>query len=239
MSPSVARAASQGQPRAEGSWPHQLDHRCTLRVGDVLAALRGEFPSLTPSKLRFLDAQGIVTPGRTHAGYRQYSQADVERVRYVLRQQRDHFAPLGVIAARLADLDAGLTYEAVALSAVAHDGGSVGADDAASLAGTTPDVVALLVAEGILASAEPGRVERCDVALLAACARYLEAGADVRELRALVRVAAREAQAAAAAAAPLRRRDDDVQARAAERARVEAARGVFTAAVERDASAGA
>ncbi len=65
-----------------------------MRVSDVLAIVQPEFPALTPSKLRFLDAQGLVVPQRTGSGYRQYSPADIERLRFVLREQRDHFRPL-------------------------------------------------------------------------------------------------------------------------------------------------
>ena len=78
-----------------------------MRISDVLAALQIEFPAVTTSKLRFLEEQGLVEPVRTAAGYRQYSPADIERLRFVLRQQRDRYMPLKVIGERLAALDAG------------------------------------------------------------------------------------------------------------------------------------
>jgi DNA-binding transcriptional MerR regulator len=80
-----------------------------LTVGAVVRALSEEFPDITISKVRFLEAEGLVTPERTASGYRQFSPLDVERVRYVLRAQRDRFWPLRVIKDNLAALDRGLT----------------------------------------------------------------------------------------------------------------------------------
>jgi len=68
-----------------------------MRISDVLADLGPDFPTVTPSKLRFLEEQGLVEPVRTAGGYRQYSPADLERLRFVLRQQRDRYLPLRVI----------------------------------------------------------------------------------------------------------------------------------------------
>jgi hypothetical protein len=65
-----------------------------LTVGAVVQELAPEFPDITISKVRFLEAEGLVTPTRTAAGYRQFTGADVERLRYVLRAQRDLFWPL-------------------------------------------------------------------------------------------------------------------------------------------------
>ena len=225
--PPSARAV---RPRT--TWPHQLSHEPTLRVGDVLAALRADFPSLSTSKLRFLDAQGLVAPDRAPSGYRQYSHADVERVRYVLRQQRDAYAPLSVIKERLDALDAGLAHEPLSLAA-AGDGsdGLVSIADAARLADTQPEVVLMLAGEGLVKPASPGLFERASVPLIAASARYLGAGADVRELRSLARAARREVEAAVAAAAPLRRRDDRGSERVASAVRVEAAAALFAALV--------
>src|SRR5690554_5541588 len=103
-------AASNGptaSPGVVGPWPQGISRHATMRISDVLAALDAEFPAVSHSKLRFLEEQGLVTPVRTPAGYRQYSPADVERLRYVLRQQRDRYLPLKVIGAQLAALDEG------------------------------------------------------------------------------------------------------------------------------------
>ena len=78
-----------------------------LSIGQVLARLSPEFPTLTSSKLRFLEVQGIVTPLRTESGYRKFSPADLERLRLALTLQRDHYLPLVVIREYLEDIDAG------------------------------------------------------------------------------------------------------------------------------------
>jgi DNA-binding transcriptional MerR regulator len=75
--------------------------RSYLSIGDVLTLLRQEFPDVTISKIRFLESQGLVNPERTPSGYRKFYEQDVERLRWVLRQQREHFLPLKVIKGRL------------------------------------------------------------------------------------------------------------------------------------------
>ncbi|SHG19538.1 MerR family transcriptional regulator [Geodermatophilus nigrescens] len=79
-----------------------------LAIGAVLTALRDDFPDVTISKIRFLEAEGLVSPERTASGYRKFSRADVERLRYVLTAQRDHYLPLKVIKEHLEALDRGL-----------------------------------------------------------------------------------------------------------------------------------
>ncbi len=81
----------------------------SLTVGAVVRDLVEEFPDLTISKVRFLEAEGLVTPSRTESGYRQFTPGDVERLRYVLRAQRDLFWPLKVIKDNLDAIDRGLT----------------------------------------------------------------------------------------------------------------------------------
>ncbi len=80
-----------------------MSSRSYLSIGDVLTLLRQEFPDVTISKIRFLESQGLVNPERTPSGYRKFYEHDVERLRWVLRQQREHFLPLKVIKDRLDD----------------------------------------------------------------------------------------------------------------------------------------
>ena len=72
-----------------------------VTIGEVLAALKDEFPELTISKIRYYERQGLLTPARSAAGYRKFTGQDVERLRYVLRAARDHYLPLRVIRERL------------------------------------------------------------------------------------------------------------------------------------------
>jgi DNA-binding transcriptional MerR regulator len=79
-----------------------------MSIGEVLGQLRAEFPDVTISKIRFLEAEGLIEPERTSSGYRKFSRDDVARLRYVLAAQRDHYLPLRVIKAHLEALDRGL-----------------------------------------------------------------------------------------------------------------------------------
>ena len=81
----------------------------SVSIGDVLDQLRPEFADITISKIRFLESQGLIDPERTPSGYRKFSPADIERLRFILREQREHFLPLKVIKERLDQIDRGET----------------------------------------------------------------------------------------------------------------------------------
>lgn len=83
--------------------------RAYLSIGEVLSKLRGDFPDITISKIRFLESEGLIDPQRTPSGYRKFTSVDLERLRYVLSAQRDHYLPLRVIKENLDALDRGLT----------------------------------------------------------------------------------------------------------------------------------
>jgi DNA-binding transcriptional MerR regulator len=74
-------------------------------IGEILDDLRGDFPDISVSKIRFLESQGLITPERSPSGYRQFTEADLELLRWILRQQRDHYLPLKVIRRRLKEGD--------------------------------------------------------------------------------------------------------------------------------------
>ncbi len=78
-----------------------------LSIGEVLSLLQDEFPDVTISKIRFLESQGLIDPERTPSGYRKFYESDIDRLRWILVQQREHFLPLKVIKDRLTDPDAG------------------------------------------------------------------------------------------------------------------------------------
>src|SRR6478735_9545309 len=80
----------------------------SLSIGAVLTRLQPEFPEVSISKIRYLESEGLVTPHRTPSGYRQFTGADVERLRYVLAAQRDQYLPLRVIKDQLDAIDRGL-----------------------------------------------------------------------------------------------------------------------------------
>jgi len=72
-----------------------------LSIGEVLEAVRDDYPDISISKIRFLETEGLIEPERTKSGYRKFYEPDVERLRYILSLQRDHFLPLKVIKDRL------------------------------------------------------------------------------------------------------------------------------------------
>ncbi|NEE46871.1 MerR family transcriptional regulator, partial [Streptomyces sp. SID8455] len=84
--------AGDGTATADARW---------VSIGTVLTRLREEFPEVTISKIRFLEAEGLIEPQRTPSGYRKFAPGDVERLAQVLRMQRDHYLPLKVIREHL------------------------------------------------------------------------------------------------------------------------------------------
>lgn len=77
-------------------------------IGEVITALRDEFPEISISKIRFLESNGLLNPARTSSGYRKFSVVDIEHLRYILRMQRDYFLPLRVIREHIDAMNRGL-----------------------------------------------------------------------------------------------------------------------------------
>ncbi len=87
-----------------------MPSKSSLRsIGQVLASLKGDFPDVSISKIRFLETEGLIMPERAPSGYRRYASADVDRLRYVLAVQRDHYLPLRVIREHLEMMDRGMS----------------------------------------------------------------------------------------------------------------------------------
>ena len=94
-------SALEGRQRRAGNMSEQ-SMRGQFGIGEVLGQLRPEFPDISTSKIRFLEAEGLIEPARSRSGYRRFSAADIERLRYILTMQRDSYLPLRVIRERLA-----------------------------------------------------------------------------------------------------------------------------------------
>jgi len=88
-----------------------VSERTFLSIGEVLALLLDEFPDVTISKIRFLESQGLIEPERTASGYRRFSVSEVERLKYILREQRTNYLPLRVIKDRLEDETSDISRE--------------------------------------------------------------------------------------------------------------------------------
>ena len=100
-------------------------------IGEVLNQLKEDFADITISKIRFLESEGLISPDRTESGYRKFTEDDVDRLRFILTAQRDHYLPLKVIREQLDKLDRGETPSAgvatepsAAPAAAADDDGS-------------------------------------------------------------------------------------------------------------------
>jgi len=85
-----------------------------MGIGEVLRRLSDEFPDVSISKIRFLESEGLIEPQRTASGYRKFSYPDLERLRYILAAQRDHYLPLKVIREHLDAIARGLEPPAFA-----------------------------------------------------------------------------------------------------------------------------
>jgi DNA-binding transcriptional MerR regulator len=113
-----------------------LPARAYLSIGEVLSKLRPEFSDITISKIRFLESEGLIEPQRTPSGYRKFTNADLERLRFVLLAQRDQYLPLKVIKENLDAMDRGLvpakSIGAVATPRLASQDGVLTADQFAS-----------------------------------------------------------------------------------------------------------
>ncbi|MGC5166279.1 MerR family transcriptional regulator [Luteimicrobium sp. DT211] len=204
----------------ERAWPPGVSRTPSMRISDVLRALRDDFPSISHSKLRFLEEQGLVEPVRTAAGYRQYSPADVERLRFVLVEQRDRYLPLKVIKDRLEELDAG----EIALGRPAARGAEPREPAARPAARLVPEperpapipdgvvedepvdgaLVGELVASGVLHPGPGGRLDDTATEILRTAAALGRYGIEPRHLRSLRTAVDRQVALAAQVVAPLR-----------------------------------
>ncbi|QOC91837.1 transcriptional regulator FtsR [Micromonospora craniellae] len=209
-----------------------------MSIGEVLAQLRVDFPDVTISKLRFLEAEGLVEPQRTAAGYRKYGWDDVARLRFVLTAQRDQYLPLRVIREQLAQWDAdGAAPERSrpALVAVGPDGEVPGRGAALSVesgqvrldrtqlvarSGLDESTLAELERLGLVVSDPPGWYDGDALIIARAVAGLAAYGFQPRHLRGYRTAADREVGLFAQLVAPLARQSDPAaRARAAETAR--------------------
>jgi DNA-binding transcriptional MerR regulator len=188
----------------------------------VLSKLSPEFPDLTPSKLRFLEERQLVSPARTESGYRKFSASDLERLRFVLTMQRDHYLPLKVIRGYLGELDAGRSPDlpggvSAAPSMLSGERRHT-RDELIREAGAN----AMLLGDAISASLiVPAELFGDDaVAVLKSLVELQRSGIEPRHLRGFRAAAERELGLIESALMPVaRRKDATSRARAAELAR--------------------
>ncbi|CAL9595505.1 transcriptional regulator FtsR [Streptomyces sp. enrichment culture] len=188
-----------------------------MSIGTVLNVLREEFPEVTISKIRFLEAEGLIEPQRTPSGYRKFSAQDVERLGHVLRMQRDHYLPLKVIREHLDAVERG---EAVSLPVVGRQRDGEGVEPVVAEASTAARIgrAQLLAAAGVderelaewesygLVTPVEDGVYDAEAVTVAGLVRELgRHGIEPRHLRAMKAAADREAGLVDQVVAPLRR----------------------------------
>lgn len=174
-----------------------------MSIGVVLERLRGEFPDVTVSKIRFLESEGLITPKRTASGYRRFTDSDVDRLRYILVTQRDNYLPLKVIREQLEAMDSGAVTAILSASRATPmiDPENFRApmitrltdSDVAEQAGTEIELVSELVGASIITPDGAGYFTADDVQVVSTALALKDFGFDVRHLKSLRNTASRQA----------------------------------------------
>ena len=193
-----------------------------LSIGQVLAKLNPEFPDLTPSKLRFLEERQLVSPARTESGYRKFSANDMDRLRFVLCMQRDHYLPLKVIRGYLTELDAGHSPElpggAVAAGSMLSSERRLSRDELVREAGANSMLLGDAISASLIVASDLFGEDV--LAVLKSLVELQRSGIEPRHLRGFRAAAERELGLIENALMPVaRRKDASSRARAAEMAR--------------------
>jgi DNA-binding transcriptional MerR regulator len=162
--------------------------RQRLTIGAVCEALKAEFPDVSISKIRYLEGEGLLTPKRTEGGYRLFSEEDVERLRTILRLQRDEFLPLRVIREELAAGAAKARRRRTA-TALGEEDEDLDLDALCERAGIERSRVRELEQFGLVEAP----YSELDVEIAAVCDRLARYGIAPRHLRAFRTAADREA----------------------------------------------
>lgn len=184
-----------------------------MKIGQVVDALKAEFPALSISKVRYLEGEGLISPHRVGNGYRRYSQADLERLRYTLSAQRDDYLPLSVIRQRLAQLDADEHAPApppvarvVARDGHIVEGGLMDLDSLMAHCRATEAQVEEMVAIGLISPDAHGRYSSRCARTVRLALEVSRQGVPLRNLRSVRAAAEREADAIDQAVAAQRSR---------------------------------
>ena len=221
--------------------------RAFMSIGEVLSQLRAEFPDVTISKIRFLEAEGLIEPERTPSGYRKFSRDDLSRLRYVLAAQRDHYLPLRVIKQHLEAIDRGLEPPAtpgggpqVPRALVAAEGMPgpeafnreptelrLSREELVDAAGLDPDQLGQIEQFGLIATRPGGYYDGDALVIAKTVAEMGRFGLEPRHLRAFRSAADREVGLVEQVVSPLvRQRNPEARGRAEEVARELAALSV-------------
>ena len=199
-----------------------------LSIGEVLETIQADFPDVSISKIRFLEAEGLIAPERTQSGYRKFYEDDLRRLKYILGLQRDQFLPLKVIRERLADFESNggpPVLETAPSGAAPPSDATSGAVDMTDVSLSREE---LLTASGLdesqlrgieefgILEAADGRYDGTHLTIAKAAKGLMEFGVEPRHLRMYRQLADREATFIEQIVAPVaRKRDPDAQKQAA------------------------
>jgi DNA-binding transcriptional MerR regulator len=194
-----------------------------LSIGEVLESVREDFPDVSISKIRFLEAEGLIAPERTPSGYRKFYEGDVKRLRYILSLQRDQFLPLKVIRERLNEVDSnGGAYtgaekprtRAAESAPQGPDARSevtgvhMSRDELRDAAGLTDPELRGLEEFGLLDGEDTGAFDEYDLLVARAAKKFFGYGAEPRHLRMYKQFAEREAAFFEQIVSPVARKRD-------------------------------
>jgi len=177
-------------------------HRAYVGISQVLAELRDEFPDISPSKIRFLEAEGLIQPLRSSSGYRRFSAADITRLRFILTAQRDEYLPLRVIKERLDALD-GAAGGSTGSAAAVVPAVAMTRSELLAAAGAAEELLAELEDYGLIRRARSYGTQT--LSILRSAVHLGEYGVQPRHLRVIKAAADRETALVEQAVAPLAR----------------------------------
>ena len=210
-----------------------------LSIGEVLDTLRDDFPDISISKIRFLEAEGLISPERTESGYRKFYDRDLARLRYILSLQRDHFLPLRVIKERLEQADsnggalpapdeprpvrspkANATQAPPTPAAAEMAAVQMSRAELCKAAGLSEEQLGSLEDFGLLGPSEGGSYDENDLLVAKSARKFFDYGVEARHLRMYRQFAEREASFFEQIVAPgTRRRDPNAQTEASKAVR--------------------
>ncbi len=198
-------------------------------IGEVLRELQGEFPELTVSKIRFLESEGLISPERSPSGYRKFSPADVQRLRFILKLQKERYLPLKVIKEKLKELESGRiragdlvgegdSHSELKEDLAVYDQATVPTEKLEELLGVPLHFVKTLEEYGLICShegEEGSYYEREDVKIIRVAQEFSRYGLEPRHLKMYESFTARELSTFEQIVLPaLKSKDQDMRKRA-------------------------
>ena len=180
-----------------------------LSIGEVINLLREDFPDVSVSKIRFLESQGLIDPGRSSSRYRQFDPDDIARLRFILAQQRDHFLPLKVIKSKLTLWERGEEDDVVgspSRTPLDEAGEPLDRDDLIKRSGLTEEELEQLVEVGLIRPIPSSTVFPPEAGVVGVEAkRLMDHGLEPRHLRSIRLSVDRESDLLTQLVAPLLR----------------------------------